>query len=137
MVVNILNVLIITNNPLVRDTYRESAACTRSCVEVCYVAGDVLSLMLRVRDMIYEGYPLLGHPLPASIRIIYSPYRSVMVGAALGELDPWHAEVVEESLRKYRQTMARRTPDEGNAKDYAWVDLQLLAAALKEPRPFA
>ena len=59
-----------------------------------------------------------------------------MVGAVSGKLDPWHTEMVEESVRKYRQTMGQRTPDTANAKDYAWMDMQLLSAALKEPRPF-
>jgi len=105
-------------------------------VEICYAKEDVLRLLQRVRDMIYEGYPLLSHPLPASIRAIYSPYRSVMVGAVLGKLDPWHTEIAEESVRKYRQIMGRRTADKANA-DYAWMDLQLLLATLKEPRSFA
>ena len=87
--------------------------------------------------MIYEGYQLLSHPLPASIRTISSPYRSIMLGAISRKLDPWHAEVAEESLRKYRQTMEHRVPDKTNAEDFAWIDMQLLSAALKEPRPFA
>jgi len=106
-------------------------------VEICYSEEDALRLLQRVRDLVYEGYPLLSHPLPASIRIIYSPYRSVMVGVVSGKLDPWHTEMVEESVRKYRQTMEHRTPDKANAEDYAWMDMQLLSAALKEPRPFA
>ena len=106
-------------------------------VEICYTEENVLSLLQRVRDMIYEGYPLLSHPLPASIRTIYSPYRSVMIGAISGELDPWHTEIAEDSVRKYRQTMEHRAPDKANAEDYAWMDMQLLSVALKEPRPFA
>ena len=106
-------------------------------VEICYLAVEVLNLLEKVRDLIYEGYPLLSHPLPASIRIIYSPYRSVMIGAVSGKLDPWHAEMAEESVRKYRQTMGYRTPDNTNAEDYAWMDEQLLSTALKESRPLA
>ena len=59
-----------------------------------------------------------------------------MVGAVAGKLDSWHTELAEESIRKYRQTMAHRAPDKANAEDYAWMDLQLLSATLKEPRPF-
>ena len=132
-----MNVLIITNNPLVQDAYSESVTCEGFCVEINYLAEDVSSLLVRVRDLIYEGYPLLSHPLPASIRIIYSPYRSIMLGNRSGKLEAWHTEVVEVSLRKYRQTMEHRTSDKTNATDYAWMDLQLLSAALKEPRPFA
>jgi len=129
--------MIITNNPLVRDIYSKNGSHMGFGVEICYLAVEVLNLLEKVRDLIYEGYPLLSHPLPASIRIIYSPYRSVMIGAVSGKLDPWHAEMAEESVRKYRQTMGYRTPDNTNAEDYAWMDEQLLSTALKESRPLA
>jgi len=60
-----------------------------------------------------------------------------MVGAASGKIDPWHTEMAEESVRKYRQTIGYRNPDKANAEDYAWMDMQLLSTALKEPRSFA
>ena len=126
-----MKILIVTNNRLVCET--------RGREETVYVDGDVESLLLKVRDMVYEGYPLLSHPLPASIRMIYSPYRSVMLGADSGKLDPWHAETIEDSLRKYRLGTEHRildSPDSANDEKYKWMDMQLLSAALKEPLPF-
>ena len=131
-----MNVLIITNNPLVREACGENAADAFFRVEVHYVDGDVELLLLKVRNMVYEGYPLLSHPLPASIRMIYSPYRSVMLGANIEGLDTWHAETAEDSLRKYRRSTENRILNRVNDEDYKWADMQLLLSALKEPRSF-
>ena len=125
-----MQVLVVTNNPLVRETCEE--------MKICYVDGSVENLLLKVRNMVHEGYPLLSHPLPASIRMIYSPYRSVVLGAVSGggKPDPWHVEVIEDSLMKYRRSTEHRIPDSANDEEYKWMDMQLLTAALKEPRPF-
>ena len=128
--------LIITNNPLVRDTYAQGAPRADRNFEICYAEGDIQGLLLKVRDMVYKGHPLVSHPLPASIRMIYSPYRSVILGAVTGSLDPWHAEIAEESLRQYRQSTGHRTPDTANTRDYEWMDMQLLSSALEETQPF-
>ena len=132
-----MNVLIITNNPLVREACKKNAENVFFRVETHYVDGDVELLLLKVRDMVYEGYPLLSHPLPASMRMIYSPYRSVMLGAGIEELDPWHAETIEGSLRKYRRSTENRISNRINDEDYKLVDMQLLLATLKEPRSFS
>jgi len=129
--------LVITNNPLVREACGKNATDDFFRVEARYVDGDVEHLLLKVRDMVHEGYPLLSHPLPASIRMIYSPYRSVMLGASIGELDLWYAETIEDSLRKYRRGTEYRIPTRVNDEDYKWMDMHLLSAALKEPRPFS
>ena len=135
-VLRILKVLIVTNNTLVREACGENGTNAFFRVEVHYVDGDVELLLLKVRDMVYEGYPLLSHPLPSSMRMIYSPYRSVMLGANIEELDPWHAETIEDSLWKYRRSTENRIPNIVNDEDYKWADMQLLLATLKEPRSF-
>ena len=123
--------LIVTNNPLVDATCAAYSGC-----EIRYVEGNVENLLIAVRDMVYAGHPLVSHPLPASIRMIYSPYRSVVMSASAELLDSWHAETIEESLRKYRQSAQHRARDETNAEAYKWMDAQLLSAALQEPIPF-
>ena len=118
-----LEKVVLTNNPLVRDTFEKTI----------YVDNCVEGLLVKVRDMVYEGYPLLSHPLPASMRMIYSPYRSVMIGASKGKPDAMHAEIAETSLLKYRQNTNHRTPDRKNDEDYKRIDIQLLSVALSEP----
>jgi len=135
-VLRILKVLIVTNNTLVREACGENGTNAFFRVEVHYVDGDVELLLLKVRDMVYEGYPLLSHPLPSSMRMIYSPYRSVMLGASIGKLDSWYAETIEDSLRKYRRSTEYRISNRVNDEDYKWMDMQLLSAAFKEPRPY-
>ena len=133
----VLKILIVTNNRLVHETYGSSAACTVCSVKTCYVDGDVESLLIKVRDMVHEGYPLLSHPLPASIRMIYSPYRSVMLGAISGKLEPWHVKTIEDSLTKYRRSTGHRALDSASEAEYKWMDMQLLTTAMNEPLPFA
>ena len=132
-----MTALVTTNNPLVREAHGENAADVFSRVEICYVDGDVESLLLKIRDMVYEGYPLLSHPLPSSMRMIHSKYRSVLLGTRRGELDPLHAEIAEDSLGKYRRAAGHRIPENANDDEYKWLDMQLLSATLKEPRPFS
>ena len=119
-------VFVVTNNPFVA---------TELPVEVRYIDCDTEELLVSVRDMVYEGYPLMSHPLPSSIRMIYSPYRSVVLGAEAGAPDSWHVGIAEESLRKYRQNTGHRALDKISAEageSYRWMDAQLLSVALKE-----
>jgi hypothetical protein len=62
---------IVTNNPLVQNKYTDN---------VLYIDGNVEQTLIKVRDMVYEGYELISHPLPASLRMLFSPYRSIVIG---------------------------------------------------------
>jgi len=122
--------LIVTNNPTVSGD---------ADIETRFVEGNTEELLLTVRDMVYEGYPLVSHPLPASIRMMYSPFRSVVLGTNAGVPDPLHVSIAEESLRKYRQSTSQRNLDkisEKSTESYKWMDAQLLTVAIKESAPF-
>ncbi len=126
-----MKLIILTNNPLVQDVFSKDNAKTVQTID-----GNAEAVLVAVRDMVYTGHPLVTHPLPASIRMIYSPYRSVVLGRDAAAVDALDAETAEESLRKYRQSTGHRSPDMVNAGSYQWIDLQLLTAALKEPLPY-
>ncbi|MFY9140147.1 MAG: GrdX family protein [Thermacetogeniaceae bacterium] len=112
---------IVTNNPIVRDKYSEN---------VLFIDGSVEQLLIKVRDLVHEGYELITHPLPASLRIMFSPYRSVIIGQKRGTADPLHVEIAEESVLKYKRQMSNREVDIKHNKDYQQIDLILLESAL-------
>lgn len=114
---------IITNNPLVREKYSEN---------VHFIDGSVEQVLIRVRDLVHEGYELITHPLPASLRIMFSPYRSVIIGQKKGSTDPLHIEIAEESVLKYKRQMRGRDIDLKHNKDYQQIDLILLESALQD-----
>ena len=112
---------IITNNPAVQAEYGE----------VLFVKGDFEKVLVATRDSVYSGHQLITHPLAASIRMFFSPYRSIMVSDSQ-VFDISHMEMIENSLETYRKQMGQRQADEKNAKDYALIDLDLLRSAIGE-----
>ncbi len=67
---DILKYRIVTNNPLVKLELEN----------LYFVEGSYEDVLIKVRDLIYEGIELISHPLGASMRMLYSPYRSIIVG---------------------------------------------------------
>lgn len=116
------NTMIITNNPIVADKYEN----------VLFVHSSVEETLIKVRDLVHEGYELISHPLPASLRMMFSPYRSVIMERRDGKVDFLSAEIIEDSIIKYKTHMDIRKVDTVNGDDYKIVDLMLLEAALIE-----
>lgn len=111
--------LIVTNNSLVADSYEN----------ILELEGDFLDVLKKVRDMVYEDYSLVSHPLPASIRMFYSPVRSVIIKPGFSQNS---VDLIEECIEKYELTMGIRKPDYRNLDDYKVLDLSLLGQAIKE-----
>jgi hypothetical protein len=117
-----LKSIIVTNNPVVAEKYQN----------VLLVDGSVEETLIHVRDMVQQGYELISHPLAASIRMIYSPYRSVILGRRQAKVDFLSAQIIEDSIIKYRNHTDRRKMDLVNEVDYQAVDVTLLEASLAE-----
>lgn len=115
---------IVTNNPRVRSSFSQ----------VIYLEDDCEAVMTAVRDLLHLGYPLVSHPMGASIRMIFSPYRSIVVGPQGEKPNLDHIEVLESSLRSYRQLMRDRNQEQGHEEDYKAMDLELLGSVLAEER---
>ncbi|MGM0396640.1 MAG: GrdX family protein [Bacillota bacterium] len=116
------DVLIVTNNPLLGNELGE----------ILRVDGDFESVLLEVRDLVYEGHELISHPVGASIRMLFSPYRSILVGPRTSEIQEVYALTIENGIDTYRRSTSNRKVDHVNADDYARVDLELLEVAIKE-----
>jgi len=119
-----LKSIIITNNPLVAEKYEN----------MFWIDGSVEETLVKVRDMVYQGYELVSHPLAASLRMLFSPYRSVIVGRKNEKLDFDHAQIIEDSIIKYKNHTDARKVEESNRDDYKKMDLLLLESALSDEK---
>ncbi|CAM2873872.1 GrdX family protein [Hathewaya histolytica] len=114
--------LIVTNNPIVKEKNSN----------VYFVEGSMEELLIKVRDLVHKDFELVTHPLGASLRMIFSPYRSVILKKNQGSSNYFHIELIENSIEKYRNHMEVRNEDKKNAKDYALIDSTLLESAFSE-----
>jgi hypothetical protein len=118
--------LIVTNNPAVAASQEN----------LLFVAGSAEETLVKVRDLVHAGYELISHPLAASLRLLFSPFRSVILGRKLTKVDACSVRIIEDSIIKYKQHLEFRKPDTIHAADYKMMDLILLEAALAEqPMP--
>ncbi len=111
---------VITNNSLVYEKYLNTEL----------VEGDFRDVLIQGRNYIHKGYSLKIHPLPASIRMMYSPFRSLIISdeTSLNE----SVLVMENAIEKYDITMGIRKPDYKNSDDYKVLDLELTESAIRE-----
>ena len=113
---------IVTNNPEVKAKYKE----------VLFIDGGFEDVLIRVRDLVHQGRELINHPLGASIRMIFSPYRSIIISAENTNTNNYHIEAIENSIENYKKHMEVRKPDIEHREDYALIDGELLKSALEE-----
>ncbi len=113
-----MNYLIVTNNNLVAKQHKN----------IRFVTGTVDSVLTEARDLLHRGYGLISHPLPASLKLFYSPYRSILMKAGYGNPDAFQVEVMENSIRLHRKHLEERGTDCRHDGDYQYLDLELLKA---------
>ena len=82
----------------------------------------------------HKGYLAVSHPLPASIRMILSPVRSVIMVDSYTDQNLYNKtlEIVENSIISYTNTMGIRKPDYKNIEDYKIIDKNLLYSSFDE-----
>lgn len=115
--------LVISNNPLVKNTLEERSLCS-----VEYHAVPLSEIFLIVRDRIHAGYRLLTHPLSGSVKPNETHYKSI------GISDRPQPQVCTDSLELIEQGIAVchkfpvRYPvlPEKLKKDFQLVDLTLI-----------
>ncbi len=114
--------LVITNNPMIKSEFPKSI----------FVDGEFREVLIKTRDMIYSGYKIISFPLPASIRMIYSPIRTILVSSNPASLDEDSLRIIDESIQKYELIIGKRNIDVKNKKDYEIIDYDLTISAIKE-----
>lgn len=116
-----MSLKIVSNNSLVKEKF--------DCVE--FVDGSYIDVLIATRDLIHKGCSLVSHPLPASIRMVFSSIRSIVIEDGNG-FDENSIFIIEEAIDKYNLIMKNRNVDFKNVKDYEIVDLTLVESALEE-----
>lgn len=114
--------LIVTNNPLVKEEFDN----------YLFIEGSFLDVLIKVRDLIHKGMKLVSHPLGASVRMLFSPYRSIVVGEGENEMKDFYVEIIENSIANYRKHMDVRRVDKENSESYALIDKELLVSVIKD-----
>ena len=115
--------IIITNNIKVKEKYEETY----------FIDGLSKDVLIKVRDLIHQGYELISHPLPASIKIMSSPFRSIVITKEKKPtIDPLQWEVIENSIMKLRRYIKLNGIDSRHEDDYKKLDYLFLESALEE-----
>mgnify|MGYP001338038015 CR=1 FL=1 len=112
---------IVTNNPLVKEAFSN----------VLFIEGSYDDVLVKVRDLVHTGVELIDSPLGASIRMMLSPYRSILVGGEAGAINTDQILIIEQSILNYRTLTERRKAEPQHANDYAVVDRELLKASIQ------
>lgn len=114
--------LVVTNNPLMKE----------EDVELDFVDGSFDDVLVRVRDHVFNGYELISHPLFASLGMLFSPFRTVILGDLMDRPSVEYCEIAEEAVLKYRHVTEHRNRLPEYDEDYAWMDRSLYYSSLEE-----
>lgn len=116
--------IVITNNPMVREALSERENCTVRFEQASY--REILTL---ARDEVHKGRRLLTHPLSGSVKPGETPYKSVAVSVKSGELDMDSLTLIEQSIQtcdKFPIRAKSRIPALQN--DFQTIDLTLISS---------
>ena len=113
--------IVVTNNPLLEN---EPGA--------LFVDGSFRDVLVRVRDLVYAGHGLITHPLFASLGMMWSPYRTVVLHSPIDKATDFEMETVEQAIRSYDQVTEGRVRFPEHDQDYAFMDRSLYLSALED-----
>lgn len=119
---------ILTNNPWVKEKYKNK-------YEIHFADVGYLELLELVRDGIHQGDRLLSHPLSGSVKPNETPFKSVLVEEARGEIDMDSLLIIEDALVMARNLMKNPKlflEDDQRMNDCRMIDLSLIDSALEK-----
>ena len=117
--------MIVTNNQRVAENYQNAV----------YIDGDMHEFYQKVRDFVYDGHKLHTHPLSASIGMLHSPVKSVILSNDK-PFDQRSMRMISESIQKYNILIGKRRPKTASQSGYELLDLELTNTALGELKRF-
>lgn len=121
--------IIVTNNPDVKAKYENERV-------VEFVEGGYKDVLIRVRDLIFEGHELLTHPLMGSVKPNETPYRSIAVAKHAGKLNNDNVIMIADCITTYDKFAANARFDRGRhapewlLEDFRYIDLTLISSAV-------
>lgn len=119
---NLNKLLIITNNPLVKERYS-------NIYNVEFYKVDYMGILKIIRDYIHRGYILLTHPLSGSVKPNETPYKTVIIKKGKENLDYKSLKLIEDSMAATSKFLKnKKTPcwTERVLKDFQVIDLSLI-----------
>jgi len=115
--------ILITNNPAAASSYAGR-------LETIYLEDAAyLTVLYQTRDKIHEGHRLVTHPLSGSIKPGQTPYKSILITKAKGDLDVDSLKIIEDSIVTARKlTEGKKEPvwPEKTLEDFQLIDLDLI-----------
>lgn len=120
--------ILITNNPLVWQTYPESIQ----------IKGSFREVLLRARDGIHRGQRLITHPLTGSLKPNQTPYKSVILNENTGNrtIDLVSLQLIENSLATVDKLGPIKVQLTAKMlEDYQVIDLSFIESAWDSLRP--
>ena len=119
-----LDIKIITNNPLV-------VRCLSDYYTIDYHEISFREILVKVRDMVHEGYELRTHPIAGSVKPNETPYKSIVVTKEKKGFNMEHANLCANAILTFDKfTPIGWTLPERILQDFQLIDYTLLAGAL-------
>jgi hypothetical protein len=111
---------VLTNNPEVLEAFPAAE----------WVEGLPPEVVRKARDHVHTGWRLMAHPLAGSVRLLRSPYRSLVLLQDRRQADAGHVQMIEEAaVRLDNRELLDRSPE--NDGDYRLLDLDLFRRVLE------
>lgn len=124
---------IITNNPLISDTYQGLS----KNISIDYLtAQGCIQVLERVRDKIHQGNRLETHPMAGSVKPNQNPYKTVLISDGRSDEDEFKEFVIiiENSIGTAQKFLSEKPlPQwpEHILKDFMAVDHSLIKTAIE------
>ena len=115
---------IISNNPMVQKEFENTI----------WVEGNSKDVLIKVRDLLHQDYELVTHPLNASIKMVLSPVKSIILRKIKENKDLFQLEVIEDSIIKYDNLYIKDSHKKRKeySKDFSMIDYTLLKSSMEE-----
>ncbi|PAB61057.1 GrdX family protein [Anaeromicrobium sediminis] len=115
---------IISNNPMVKNEFENTI----------WVDGNPKDVLIKTRDLLHQDYELVTHPLNASIKMVLSPVKSIILRKIKENKDLFQLEVIEDSILKYDNLYIKNghRKRKEHYKDFAMIDYTLLKSGMEE-----
>lgn len=105
-----------------------------------FIDGSSWDVLVRVRDLIHEGWELVSHPLYGNLRPYQQPFRSAVLtfesSGSTRKIDEYSLNLIEHALSVYRscsdRLLLRGVLPEATEMDYAYMDMELLQNTLTQ-----
>ncbi len=125
--------VIITNNPLVRESYEGK-------LEIDFVDSyGYYEVLDRIKNLVHQSWVLETHPLSGSIKPNETPYKTVILSKPKHKaLDFQSLQIVEKSLETYHKfATTRELPQWGQKtlEDFQLIDKTLIDSAVSQMFP--